>query len=87
MILLPDEKQGQLWREEIADGIAPGNLLMFAHGFAILYGEIEPGPGVDVGMAAPEGPRPPGPAPVREAGGHPRPGRHPRRRDAAPPAT
>ena len=56
MILLPDEKQGQLWREEISDGIAPGNTLMFAHGFAILYGEIEPGPGVDVGMAAPKGP-------------------------------
>ncbi len=56
MILLPDEKQGQLWREEIADGIAEGNLLMFAHGFAIHYGEIEPGPGVDVGMAAPKGP-------------------------------
>ena len=56
MILLPDEKQGQLWREEISDGIAPGNTLMFAHGFAILYGEVEPGPGVDVGMAAPKGP-------------------------------
>jgi len=56
MILLPDEKQGQLWRDEISDGIAPGNLLMFAHGFAITYGEIEPGPGVDVGMAAPKGP-------------------------------
>ena len=30
MILLPDEKQGELWREEISDGIAPGNLLLFA---------------------------------------------------------
>ena len=56
MILLPDERQGQIYRDEIADGIAPGNLLMFAHGFAIHYGEIEPGPGVDVGMAAPKGP-------------------------------
>src|SRR6201747_2108944 len=35
MILLPDEKQGQIWREEIAAGIEPGNLLLFAHGFAI----------------------------------------------------
>src|SRR5215207_6282287 len=34
MILLPDEKQAQIWREEISDGIADGNLLMFAHGFA-----------------------------------------------------
>ena len=56
MILLPDERQGELWQSEIADGIAPGNLLMFAHGFAIHFGEIDPGPGVDVGMAAPKGP-------------------------------
>src|SRR6185312_11050890 len=35
MVLLPDERQGQVWREEIAPGIEPGNLLLFAHGFAI----------------------------------------------------
>src|SRR5215211_2088893 len=28
MVLLPDEKQGELWEREIRDGIAPGNLLM-----------------------------------------------------------
>ncbi|HVO54444.1 MAG TPA: ketol-acid reductoisomerase [Solirubrobacterales bacterium] len=56
MVLLPDEKQGQVWREEIADGIAPGNLLLFGHGFAIHFGEIEPPPGIDVGMVAPKGP-------------------------------
>ncbi|HEX3735248.1 MAG TPA: ketol-acid reductoisomerase [Solirubrobacterales bacterium] len=56
MILLPDEKQGELWRDEIADGIAPGNLLLFAHGFAVHFGEIEPPPGIDVGMVAPKGP-------------------------------
>ena len=56
MILLPDEKQAEVWREQIADGIAPGNLLLFAHGFAIHFGEIEPPPGVDVGMVAPKGP-------------------------------
>jgi ketol-acid reductoisomerase len=56
MILLPDEKQAQIWRESIADGIADGNLLMFAHGFAIRFGQIEPPPGVDVGMVAPKGP-------------------------------
>src|SRR5439155_21836812 len=52
MILLPDEKQAQIWREEISDGIADGNLLMFAHGFAIRFEQIEPPPGVDVGMVA-----------------------------------
>jgi ketol-acid reductoisomerase len=56
MILLPDEKQAQVWHEQIADGIAAGNLLMFAHGFAIRFGQIEPPPGVDVGMVAPKGP-------------------------------
>ena len=56
MILLPDEKQAQIWGEEISDGIADGNLLMFAHGFAIRFGQIEPPPGVDVGMVAPKGP-------------------------------
>ena len=56
MILLPDERQGELWNEEIEDGIAPGNLLMFAHGFSIHFEQIEPGPEVDVGMVAPKGP-------------------------------
>jgi ketol-acid reductoisomerase len=56
MILLPDEKQAEIWNAEIADGIADGNLLMFAHGFAIRFGQIEPPAGVDVGMVAPKGP-------------------------------
>jgi ketol-acid reductoisomerase len=56
MILLPDERQARIWREEIADGIADGDLLMFAHGFAIRFGQIEPPPGVDVAMVAPKGP-------------------------------
>jgi ketol-acid reductoisomerase len=56
MVLLPDEKQGEVWESEIRDGIAPGNLLMFAHGFSIHFDQIDPGPEVDVGMAAPKGP-------------------------------
>src|SRR4051795_3342864 len=56
MILLPDEKQAEVWDAEIKDGIAPGNLLMFAHGFSIHFGQIEPGAEVDVGMVAPKGP-------------------------------
>src|SRR5262245_12547941 len=56
MILLPDEKQAEVFESEIGDGIAPGNLLMFAHGFSIHFGQIDPGPEVDVGMAAPKGP-------------------------------
>jgi ketol-acid reductoisomerase len=56
MVLLPDERQGKVWREEIAPGIEPGNLLLFAHGFSIHFNEIEPPEGVDVGMVAPKGP-------------------------------
>jgi ketol-acid reductoisomerase len=56
MILLPDEKQAEVWEAEISDGIAEGNLLMFAHGFAIHFEQIVPPPGVDVGMVAPKGP-------------------------------
>jgi ketol-acid reductoisomerase len=55
-VLLPDEKQAEVWDAEIRDGIAAGNLLMFAHGFSIHYGQIDPGPEVDVGMVAPKGP-------------------------------
>jgi ketol-acid reductoisomerase len=56
MILLPDEKQAEVWESEIREGIAPGNLLMFAHGFAIHFDQITPPEGVDVGMVAPKGP-------------------------------
>ncbi len=56
MVLLPDEKQAEVWEAEIRDGVAPGNLLMFAHGFSIHFGQIDPGPEVDVGMVAPKGP-------------------------------
>src|SRR5919197_1464560 len=56
MILLPDERQADVWEAEILDGIAPGDLLMFAHGFSIHFGQIEPPPEIDVGMVAPKGP-------------------------------
>src|SRR4051794_26635463 len=56
MVLLPDEKQAEVWEMEIFDGIAPGNLLMFAHGFSVHFGQIDPPSGVDVGMVAPKGP-------------------------------
>ena len=56
MILLPDERQAEIWESDIKDGISEGNLLMFAHGFAINFDQIQPPPGVDVGMVAPKGP-------------------------------
>jgi ketol-acid reductoisomerase len=56
MVLLPDEKQAEVWDAEISDGIAEGNLLLFAHGFSIHFEQILPPPGVDIGMVAPKGP-------------------------------
>ncbi len=56
MMLVPDELHRQVWDEEVRDGIAPGNVLMFGHGFSIHFGEVEPPGEVDVAMVAPKGP-------------------------------
>ncbi len=56
MILLPDEIQGDVYREEIAGGLRPGDTLAFAHGFNVHFGQIDPPAGVDVFMCAPKGP-------------------------------
>src|SRR5215212_7456968 len=56
MVLLPDEKHHDVYEQSIKDGIAPGNLLMFGHGFSIHYNEVEPPPEVDVALVAPKGP-------------------------------
>src|SRR6266536_4557975 len=56
MVLVPDELHHDVYENEIRDGIAPGNTLLFGHGFSVHYGEVEPPPGVDVGLVAPKGP-------------------------------
>ena len=56
MVLLPDEKHREVYEAEIRDGIAPGNLLLFGHGFSVHYGEVEPPAEVDVALVAPKGP-------------------------------
>ena len=56
MLLVPDEKHREIYEGQVRDGIAEGNLLLFGHGFSVLYGEVEPPPGVDVALAAPKGP-------------------------------
>jgi ketol-acid reductoisomerase len=55
-ILLPDEKQAQVYQEEILPGLKPGNALVFSHGFNIHFGTITPPKDVDVYMVAPKGP-------------------------------
>jgi ketol-acid reductoisomerase len=56
MILVPDQTQARLYREEIAPGLEAGNALFFAHGFNIHFSQIEPPADVDVCMVAPKGP-------------------------------
>jgi ketol-acid reductoisomerase len=56
MVLVPDEKHREVYESDIRDGIAPGNLLLFGHGFSILYNEVEVPQGVDVALVAPKGP-------------------------------
>ena len=56
MILINDEKQAKLYKEDIEPNLEPGNMLMFAHGFNIHFGCIVPPADVDVTMIAPKGP-------------------------------
>jgi ketol-acid reductoisomerase len=56
MILVPDTAQKAVYDEDIAPYLRPGHLLMFAHGFNIHFGRIDPPGIVDVGMVAPKGP-------------------------------
>ena len=56
MILINDEKQAAMYKESIEPNLEEGNMLMFAHGFAIHFGQIKPPANVDVSMIAPKGP-------------------------------
>src|ERR671932_1213716 len=46
MSLVPDELQHDVYENEVRDGIADGNTLLFGHGFSVHYDEVEPPPGV-----------------------------------------
>jgi len=56
MILVPDTKQPKVYRYEIAPQLKVGKTLMFAHGFNIRFGTIQPPGSVDVSMIAPKAP-------------------------------
>ncbi|WP_448515288.1 ketol-acid reductoisomerase [Parathermosynechococcus lividus] len=56
MILLPDEVQRVVYEQEIAPNLQTGNVLSFAHGFNVHFGQIVPPDNVDVVMIAPKGP-------------------------------
>ncbi|MCA9107460.1 MAG: ketol-acid reductoisomerase, partial [Planctomycetales bacterium] len=55
-VLLPDEVQGDLYRDEIRPNLKPGNVLMCSHGFNMHFGQVVPPAGVDALLVAPKGP-------------------------------
>lgn len=56
MILLPDEVQKTVYKEEIEPNLEAGNVVAFAHGFNIHFSQVVPPANVDVVMVAPKGP-------------------------------
>lgn len=56
ILLLPDEVQPELFPHRIEPGLAAGDGIVFAHGFALRYGLVEPPPAVDVLLLAPRMP-------------------------------
>ncbi len=55
-ILLPDEVQGDIYRQSIKPHLKPGNILMCSHGFNVHFGQVEAPEGVDMVLVAPKGP-------------------------------
>jgi ketol-acid reductoisomerase len=55
-VLLPDQVQPRVYEQEVAPNLAPGAAILFAHGFSVHYGRIEPPSEHDVIMVAPKGP-------------------------------
>ena len=80
-ILLPDEVQGDVYRNDIKPNLKPGNMLMCSHGFNIHFGQVEPPAGRRRAARRPEGPRPPGPQRVRKGRRRALPDRPGRRRE------
>jgi ketol-acid reductoisomerase len=56
MVLVPDTTAATLYKDVIEPNLAPGNTLMFAHGFNIRFGAITARPDIDVSMIAPKSP-------------------------------
>ncbi len=55
-ILIPDTKQAAVYHTDIEPHLSDGDILVFAHGFNIHYGEITPPQGVDTILIAPKSP-------------------------------
>lgn len=56
MMLVPDERIADVYREEVEPNAQKGAVLGFAHGFNIHYGQVAPRADFDVMMVAPKAP-------------------------------
>ena len=56
MILIPDQHHREVFERDIRPGLAPGKMLMTAHGFSLHFSQIVPPADVDVAMVAPKSP-------------------------------
>ena len=55
-LLIPDEIQSKVYKNDIEPNLEEGNALVFSHGFNIHFGQIVPPENVDVFMVAPKSP-------------------------------
>ena len=77
MFTMPDELQAETYKKYVHDNLREGAAIAFAHGLNVHFGLIEPKPGVDVIMMAPEGPRPHRARRIRQGRRRALPGRRP----------
>jgi ketol-acid reductoisomerase len=55
-LLTPDMTHREVYARDIGPNLSAGGTLLVAHGFTVLYGQIEPRPDIDVVLVAPKGP-------------------------------
>src|ERR1700712_4118966 len=56
MMLVPDEIQAEIYKNDLAESIRPGSAIGFAHGFNVHFGLIRARKDIDVFMVAPKAP-------------------------------
>ncbi len=56
MLLVPDQVAREVYYNHVAEGLKPGNMVMWAHGFNVHYGQVQSPADIDVTMVAPKGP-------------------------------
>ena len=55
-LLTPDMTHRDVYANDVAPNLSAGDTLLVAHGFTVIYGQVEPRADVDVILVAPKGP-------------------------------